>query len=118
MLIAHFLHRRVHQVAGCLQRTAFYMQFFAIISFICLTIVLIVVYLQYLRDGVEFSGLGSFLGSLVPSIILAAAGWYIKKKFLNTKTSADPNLTQPGTTSTEIVFWNSDADGERRLLAP
>ena len=122
IFVSHLLHLR--QVAGHLQKIAFCIQMFAIVSFIGLAIVSLVVYLQFLRDGVEVNGLGGFLGSLVPSIILSAVGWYVKTKFLDTKTSADPqpaasNLTtEPDRLETVVVHrnapvWNSDSDGEQ-----
>ena len=125
IFVAHLLHLR--QVVGHLQKTAFCIQMLAIVCFIGLAIVSIVVYLQFLRDGVEFNGLGGFLGSLAPSIILSAVGWYVKTKFLDAKTSADPNLTQPTAPNlttepdrleTVVVHrnapvWNSDSDGEQ-----
>ena len=123
IFVAHLLHLR--QVVGHLQKTAFCIQMLAIVCFIGLAIVSIVVYLQFLRDGVEFNGLGGFLGSLVPSIILSAVGWYVKIKFLDTKTSAaDPQPTAPNLTTepdqleTVVVHrnapvWNSDSDGEQ-----
>ena len=122
IFVTHLLHLR--QVVGRLQRTAFYIQMFAIVCFIGLAIVSIVVYLKFLRDGVEFNGLGGFLGSLVPSIILSAVGWYVKTKFLDTKTSADPQPTAPNLTTepdrleTVVVHrnapvWSSDSDEEQ-----
>ena len=123
IFVAHLLHLR--QVVGRLQRTAFYIQMFAIVSFIGLAIVSLAVYLHFLRDGVEFNGLGGFLGSLIPSIILSAVGWYVKTKFLDTKTSAaDPQptaSTEPNRLETVVVHrnapvWNSDSDGEQSPL--
>ena len=126
IFVSHLLHLR--QVAGHLQKIAFCIQMFAIVSFIGLAIVSLAVYLQFLRDGVEVNGLGGFLGSLVPSIILSAVGWYVKTKFLDTKTSAaDPqptasNLTtEPDRLETVVVHrnapvWNSDSDGEQTPL--
>ena len=132
MFVTHLLHLR--QVVGCLQRTAFYIQMFAIVCFVGLAIVSLAVYLQFLLAGVEFNGLGGFLGSLVPSIILSAVGWYVKTKFLDTNTSADPQPTAPnltaeldqrGTTDdvleTVVVHrnapvQNSDSDGEQTSL--
>ena len=117
IFVAHLLHLR--QVAGHLQKIAFCIQMFAIVSFIGLAIVSIVVYLQFLTAGVEFNGLGGFLASLVPSIILSAVGWYVKTKFLDTKTSAaDPQPTEPDRLETVVVHrnapvWNSDSDGEQ-----
>ena len=95
IVVAHLLH--LGKVYGYQDRAAFCMQIFAIALFIGLAIVLNTIYLLLLGVGYELS-FGSFLGSLVPSAVLSAAGWYIKTKFLDTKSIEDPistQLTQP-----------------------
>ena len=95
MFVVHLLHQG--RVAGCQQTAAFCMRVFAIVLFLGLAVMLLTLYLMFLAAGVEFS-FGSFLGSLIPSVILSAAGWYVKTKFLNTKSIEDPisiELTQP-----------------------
>ena len=144
MFVAHLLllgHEKKgkDKETGYQERTAVCVQMVAIALFIGLAIVMISVYLLFLADGFEFSGLGGFVGSLIPSVILSAAGWYVKTRFLDTKSTPDPNqLTQPtalnpttepdqhgatddGVLETAVVHRNApdrylESDGERTPL--
>ena len=118
MFVVHLLHQG--RVAGCQQTAAFCMRVLAIVLFLGLAVVLVTLYLLLLAAGVEFS-FGGLLGSLVPSVILSAVGWYVKKRLLKKKSADQHQAKGAGVLETVVVHrnapdWNSESDGEQTPL--
>ena len=127
MFVVHLLHQG--RVAGCQQTAAFCMRVFAIVLFIGLAVVLVTLHLMFLAAGVEFS-LHDLLGSLIPSVILSAVGWYVQTRLPKKKPAeqhqakgAETMVVQgAGVLETVVVHrnapdWNSsESDGEQTPL--
>ena len=121
IMVAHLLH--LGKVSGHKKRVAFCTQIFAVALFIGLAVVLIATYILLLDSGYEL-GLGGFLGSLVPSVILSAVGWYVQARLLKNK-SGDQHLAKgAGVLETAVPVihqnapdWNSsESDREQTPL--
>ena len=85
VFVANLLHRSAAK--NCRYILVLFLQAFILLAFLAFICVLVMFYLLLLSHGLHTGGLQGFLLSLLPSAVISAAGWYVKAKFLNSKSA-------------------------------